>query len=210
MSKINLLLILLFLLSCQEKNQENKTINIDKDQLKIELDSIHKLDQKYRRMMGDTSAKYGWNSPQMDKLWKKQSKIDSANLDKVIQIISKLKVYPGDSIVGYPTRKSAFFVLQHAPDSIQERYLPMILKAGKNRQLDKNLAAMYHDRYLMHRGLPQIYGSQIRVKRIIDSSTGKEKEIHQVYELKDSSKVDSLRKSVGMMPLEEYLDMNGA
>ena len=197
-------------MSCQEKNKENKTINIDKDQLKTELDSIYKSDQKYRRMMGDTSAKYGWNSPQMDKLWEKQSKIDSANLKKVLQIVNKLKVYPGDSLVGYPTRKSAFFVLQHAPDSIQEKYLPMILKAGKNRQLDIDLTAMYHDRYLMHRGLPQIYGSQIRVKRILDSSTGKEREIHEVYKLKDSTKVDSLRKSVGMMPLEEYLDMNGA
>jgi len=197
-------------MSCKDKNEKFKTSQIDKNQLKIELDSIHKLDQKYRRMMRDTSAKYGWNSPQMDKLWEKQSKIDSANLNKVLQIINKSKVYPGDSLVGYPTRKSAFFVLQHAPDSIQEKYLPMILKAGKNRQLDIDLAAMYHDRYLMHRGLPQIYGSQIRVKRIIDSSTGKEKEIHEVYKLKDSSKVDSIRKSVGMMPLEEYLDMNGA
>lgn len=196
-------------MSCQENNIENKTFYIDKDQLKTELDSIFELDQKYRKMMGDTSAKYGWNSPQMDKLWKIQNRIDSVNLEKVLQIIEKIEVYPGDSLVGYPTRKSAFYVLQHAPDSIQEKYLPMILKAAKNGQLDKKLAAMYHDRYLLHRGLPQIYGSQIRVNRIFDSVTGKEKEIIEVYKIQDTSIVDSLRRSMRMIPLEEYLNRNG-
>ena len=209
MNKIILILTLIFLVSCQENNKEFTTCKIDKNQLKIELDSIFELDQKYRRMMGDTSAKYGWNSPQMDNLWEIQNKLDSANLERVLQIMDKIKVYPGDSLVGYPTSKSAFYVLQHAPDSIQEKYLPIILKAGKNGQLDKNLAAMYHDRYLLQKGLPQIYGTQIRIERIIDSTTGKKKEIHEVYKIKDTSKVDSLRRSMGMIPLEEYLNMNG-
>lgn len=209
MNKFFILLAFTFLVSCQNENQEHENDELDKAQLKIELDTIFKLDQKYRRMIGDTSARYGWDSPQMDKLWEKQNKLDSANLEKVLGIIEKLDTYPGDSLVGYPTRKSAFYVLQHAPDSIQEKYLPMILKAAKDGQLDEKLGAMYHDRYLLHRGLPQIYGSQIRINKITDSVTGEIKKVLEVYKIKDTSKVDSLRRSMGMIPLEEYLNLNG-
>ncbi len=153
--------------------------------------------------------KYDWNSPQIQNLWQKQARLDSLNLISVLEIIDEIDGYPGDSLVGYPTRKAAFFVLQHAPDSIQEKYLNMILTAAKNGQLDENLAAMYHDRYLMHRGLPQLYGSQIRVRTKTDSVTGEQREVHELYKLADSSKVDSLRRASGMIPLEEYLSMNG-
>ncbi|PTX43440.1 hypothetical protein C8P64_1968 [Christiangramia gaetbulicola] len=180
----------------------------DKSEIKIELDSVFKTDQKYRRMLQDTVDKYGWNSPQIEDLWKRQSKLDSINLIKVLKIIKKINTYPGDSIVGYPTRKAAFFVLQHAPDSIQDQYLPMIIKASKNGQLDEDLAAMYHDRYLMHRGLPQIYGSQFLIKTKKDSITGKEEKVFELYKIKDTSKVDSLRRMVGLIPLKEYKRIN--
>ncbi|MGE5944156.1 MAG: DUF6624 domain-containing protein [Flavobacteriales bacterium] len=205
MNKIFLFLILI-LFSCQEK----KAVKIDKESLKTQLDSIQQLDQKYRRMLGDTIKKYGRQSPQTNMLWEKQSQLDSMNLIAILNILDNLKVYPGDSLVGYPTSKAAFFVLQHAPDSVQEKYLPLILNAAENRQLDTDLAAMYHDRYLMNKGLPQIYGSQIRIRKITDSLTGEKTEIHQVYKIADTSKVDSLRAANGMIPLKEYLDVNGA
>ena len=207
MRKINfifLTVIFLFLFSCQENSEKNLLSENDKTEIKTELDSVFKLDQKYRRMLQDTVDRYGWNSPQIEGLWKKQHKLDSINLIKVLKIIKKINTYPGDSIVGYPTRKAAFFVLQHAPDSIQDKYLPMIIKAAKNGQLDEDLAAMYHDRYLMHRGLPQIYGSQFLIKTKKDSITGKEEKIFELYKIKDTSKVDSLRRMVGMIPLKEY------
>ena len=205
MSK-TLLLLIFILFSCQEKT----FIKIDKESLKTQLDSIQQLDQKYRRMLGDTIRKYGRESSQTQMLWEKQSKLDSMNLIAVLNILDNLKVYPGDSLVGYPTNKAAFFVLQHAPDSVQEKYLPLILNAAENRQLDSDLAAMYHGRYLMRKGLPQIYGSQIRIKKITDSLTGEKSEIHQVYKIADTAKVDSLRAAKGMIPLKEYLEMNGA
>lgn len=201
-----LLFLMFILFSCQEK----ASIKIDKESLKTQLDSIQQLDQKHRRMLGDTIKKYGRQSPQTDRLREKQSKLDSMNLIAILSILDNFKVYPGDSLVGYPTSKTAFFVLQHAPDSVQGKYLPLILNAAKNRQLDADLAAMYHDRYLMYKGLPQIYGSQIRIKKITDSLTGEKIEIHQVYKIADTAKVDSLRAANGMIPLKEYLEMNGA
>ncbi|MDR5589924.1 DUF6624 domain-containing protein [Christiangramia sp. SM2212] len=189
---------------CAEEKKDKSISAAYKEQIKNELDSIYKADQKYRAMLQDTSDRYGWDSPQMKNLWENQKKLDSVNLIKVLQIINNINTYPGDSIVGYPTRKAAFFVLQHSPDSIQDQYLPMIIKAGKTGQLDENLAAMYHDRYLLHRDLPQIYGSQYLIITIKDSVTGKEKKVHELYPIKDTAKVDSLRRSAGMIPLDEY------
>jgi hypothetical protein len=154
-------------------------------------------------------AIYGWNSPQMDQLWKKQSNLDSLNLIKVLKILEEIKVYPGDSLVGYPARKAAFFVLQHATDRIQEKYLSLILNASEGRELDRDLAAMYHDRFLRNKGLPQIYGNQIMVHTITDSVTREVSESYPVYQIAESSKVDSLRRSVRMIPLAEYLELNG-
>ena len=203
-----ILLCMIGLTSCSDGKDRKNNLIINKAELKTELDSIMIRDQKYRKMMNDTSAKYGWESEPMKSLWKKQSQLDSANLKKVLEIIEEIQVYPGDSIVGFPTRKSAFFVLQHAPDSIQEKYLPMIMNAAKSGQLDKNLAAMYHDRYLLHRGLPQIYGSQFLIKRKLDSLTGEQIVTYELYKLKDSTKVDSLRSSMGMIPLKDYLNLH--
>ena len=201
--------MILSLAGCQEQKSDPPNSKIHREKLKMELDNVFEMDQKCRGKLNDTIEKYGWNSPQVKNLWKEQKKLDSLNLIKVLKIIKEIKVYPGDSIVGYPTRKAAFFVLQHAPDSIQDKYLPLIVDASKNGQLDKKLAAMYHDRYLLHRDLPQIYGSQFLIKTITDSTTGEEKRIHELYKLRDTSKVDSLRRSVGMIPLEEYKRLNG-
>lgn len=205
MNKISLLLLAIMVIGCERKKEQE----IDLVKLKTELDSIQKSDQRYRRLIGDSMQKYDWNSPQIQGIWQKQAKLDSVNLNRVLEIIEEIGGYPGDSLVGYPTRKTAFFVLQHAPDSIQAQYLDMILNAAKEGQLDKNLAAMYHDRYLMHRGLPQIYGSQLRVRTVTDSVTGEQREIHELYKLADTSKVDSLRMANQMIPLEEYLNING-
>lgn len=204
-----LLFIILLISSCQDSSKSISISESQKLELKTELDSILKLDQKYRRMLGDTAERYGWESPEIEALWERQSKLDSSNLVKVLEIIEEINTYPGDSIVGYPTRKAAFFVLQHAPDSIQDKYLPLITKAADKGQLDEDLAAMYHDRYLMHRDLPQIYGSQFLIKTITDSVTGEQKKVFEMYKIKDTSKVDSLRRRVGMIPLKDYKDLNG-
>ena len=182
---------------------------IDKQALSQELDSIYQLDQKYRGEMQTVQQEFGWDSPEMKELWRKQNPIDSSNMLRIMEIIEEIGDYPGESMVGHSASKAAFYALQHAPDSIQEKYYKLIVKAAKDNQLDKNLAAMYQDRYLMHRGEPQIYGSQIVSTHKTNPETGGSFDSTYVWAIADTTKIDSVRLWNGMGPLEEYLNRFG-
>lgn len=195
---IPILIIVLF--SCNSK----PTINTE--ELTKELDSIMVVDQKYRAQMQEAQQEYGWNSPQMGELWKKQNEIDSSNLKRTLEIIKLVEGYPGKSLVGPSASKATFYVLQHAPDSIQEEYYNLIIKAAEENELDKRLAAMYQDRYLMHRGKDQIYGTQIRMEYETDPLTGERIEKTFVWPIADTTNIDSLRMWNGLRPLEDYLN----
>lgn len=188
---------------------ESITSEIDSTSLAIELDSIFEIDQKYRAEMQSVQNEFGWNSKEMSQLWVKQNKIDSSNLQRIIEIIEEVGGYPGQSLVGHSASKSAFYVLQHAPDSIQEKYYNLIVNAAKNNELKRGLAAMYQDRYLMHRGEPQIFGTQVRTEYKTDSLTGEKIEHTYVWPIADTANIDSLRLWNGLLNLEDYLNNFG-
>lgn len=163
-------------------------------------------DQKYRNQMPAVQEECGWNSSEMSELWKKQNKIDQSNLKRILEIIDKLDGYPGKSLVGISSSKVAFYVLQHAPDSIQEEYYDLIIKSSQENELDKRFAAMYQDRYYMRRGEPQIFGTQIRSEYVTDSLTGERIERTFVWPIADTTNIDSVRRWNGLGRLEEYLN----
>jgi hypothetical protein len=183
--------------------------DIDTLALVNELDSIIELDQKYRAEMQSVQSEFGWNSDEMNELWTKQNRIDSSNLQRILEIIENVGGYPGQSLVGHSASKTTFYVLQHAPDSVQEEYFEMIIDAAKNNELKRGLAAMYQDRYLMHRGEPQIFGTQVRTDYDIDSLTGEKIERTFVWPIADTNNIDSLRLWNGLLNLEEYLNNFG-
>ena len=200
MRELKILSVLMILLGCAP----DKVVNYER--LTNELDSIFIIDQKYRAEMQSVQQEFGWNSPEMSELWIKQNKIDSSNLRRVVEIINEIDGYPGKSLVGYSASKTTFYVLQHAPDSVQEQYYEMIIEAAKSNELDKSLAAMYQDRYLMHKDKPQIYGTQIRKEYETDSLTGEKIERTFVWPIADTTNIDSLRMWNGLGNLEEYLN----
>ena len=68
---------------------------------------------------------------------------------------------------------------------------------------------MYQDRYLMHRGEPQIYGTQLRSEFKIDSMSGAQTERTFVWPIADTTDIDSIRMWNGLGLLEEYLNRFG-
>ena len=135
--------------------------------LKQRLDSIAVLDQKYRSLMqtnsleerkrlgesmGLTEAEYNGDLSAM------QTVIDSANM-VFIEKYFLAKGYPGKSVVGEESSLVAWHVLQHNPDKIPT-YLPIIKQAAADGEISMISAAMMEDRYLMHEGKPQVYGTQ--------------------------------------------------
>ncbi|HYF70907.1 MAG TPA: DUF6624 domain-containing protein [Ohtaekwangia sp.] len=123
--------------------------------------------------------------------------------------MEEVGTYPGESLVGASASEAAFFVLQHAADSVQDKYYDIILTAGKNKELKARLTSMYQDRYLMHRNEPQIYGTQIRIEHITDANTGLKRDSAYVWPIADTTKIDSLRLWNGHGPLEDYLNSFG-
>ncbi len=148
---------------------ENANPKLDLD-MKRRLDSIAVMDQKYRTLMHEDSPeiraelgkKMGLTEAEYSgDLWKMQVVIDSANMEYVENIFTTVG-YPGKSMVGEPTNTAAWNVLQHSNKI--GTYLPLIKKAGAEGEIPMTLVAMMEDRYLMHEGKPQVYGTQGRMQ----------------------------------------------
>ncbi len=180
---------------------KNAKPNLDLE-MKRRLDSIAVLDQKYRRLMqaesleerkklgdsmGLSEAEYSGD------LWKMQVVIDSANLNYVEKLFNTVG-YPGKSMVGEPTNTAAWFVLQHSNKI--GNYLPLVKKAGKKGEIPMKLVAMMEDRYLMHEGKPQIYGTQGRMEPDGEKF---------IWPIENPESVNQRRKDAGFQEtVEEY------
>ncbi|WP_234424285.1 BT_3928 family protein [Aquimarina sp. Aq107] len=174
--------------------------------LRSQLDSIAKLDQKFRRLMQaktveerDSIAKLvGATEKEVTTdLWQQQSAIDSSNTVFIEQVFKK-HGYPGKSLVGEPTNKTAWFVIQHS-NKINE-YLPLIKKAGEEDEIPFRLVAMMEDRHLMSIGEEQVYGTQ---GTTLNHNTNTPVKI--IWPIKDAENVNQRRKDAGYnTTIEEY------
>ena len=172
-------------------------------ELKKQLDEIYVVDQGVREIYfaktkeeKDAIAKK-LNLPIQDeamgymKVW---NDVDSLNLLKVEKII-KEHGYPGKALVGEPTNKTAWFVIQHASAEKITEYLPLLREATKNGDIPESLMALMEDRHLMYQGKEQIYGTQ-------GSSTNG---VSYIWPIKDPENVNKLRKEIGLNEtIEEY------
>jgi hypothetical protein len=117
---------------------------------------------------------------------------NQATLDSIIMSIGK---YPGRSIVGASYEEIGWMILQHGSTDYQMKYLPLVEAAVIEKDLSPVYLAYLQDRIRLGQRSPQIYGTQFEV---LDG-------IKKLYPLESEHAVDSLRKSVGLIPLEVYL-----
>ena len=183
------------LLSCNSQ----PVINTD---LKKELDAMMFTDQAFRRQydpkMSEKERRDIADSLNMDydtmrkDLFILMNKYDAENIKKIETIISKYG-YPGKSLVGEPTNRAAFLVIQHS-DKIA-KYLPIVKIAAEKKEVPFRSYALMFDRYLMGKEEQQIYGSQ-----------GLEMGgIPIIWPIKDPANVNALRKKAGFsQTVEEY------
>ena len=185
----------LMLFSCNTQTR----INTD---LKKELDVIKFTDQAFRRQydpyMPEQERRNIADSLNMDydtmrkDLLVLMNKYDAENIKKVETIISKYG-YPGKSLVGEPTNRAAFLLIQHS-DKIS-KYLPIVRIAAEKKELPFRSYALMLDRHLMEKEEQQIYGSQ-----------GLEMGgIPVIWPIKDPANVNALRKKAGFsQTIEQY------
>jgi hypothetical protein len=167
--------------------------------LMAELEIIREKDQRYRGQMRGFSDRYGWSSPQVDSLWVLQAPFDSLNTLRVIEIIEEYG-YPGKTLVG-DQASSTFLVIQHADLEVQEKYLPILVKAAEAGELQYASLALLIDRVNMRNNKPQIYGSQLQR----NEETGG----WIFYSIEDEKNVNKRREKVGLGPLEDYAQRFG-
>ena len=197
-----LFILLTFNLTAQEINKE----------LKVRLDSIMLKDQSMRELLDNRITEERKNEIlnilRLDgdefyrNSWGFISEQDKKNIEEIREIINEFG-YPGKTLVGEPSNKSAWYVIQHS-DYIEE-YFPLIEKAGKENELPITLVAMMEDRLLMNKGLEQKYGTQSKGFKIKNKETGGEEWFNFIWPIKDPDNVNDLRKSIGFdKTIEEY------
>jgi hypothetical protein len=162
--------------------------------LVMQLDTILDEDQKYRLQMEEVEKKHGWDSKEMKELWKIANKKDSVNLLKVTAILDKYG-WLGPDEIGNDGSSALFLVIQHSDQKTQEKYLPVMREAVKNKKASPSSLALLEDRVALKQGKKQIYGSQIGMK------DGK----YFVSPIEDPDNVDKRRAEVGLQPLSEYV-----
>ena len=164
-------------------------------ELMTELKEIGFTDQLHRRAMRSIDEKYGWDSPQMDSLWTLQNAVDSLNQIRIVEIIEEYG-YPGRSLVGPRQASTAFLVIQHSNQKMQEKYLPLLKEQAEKGEIRWSSVALLIDRVLLGKGEKQIYGSQVHT----DQETG------ELYfgEIENPHKIDSIRSTVGLGTIQDY------
>lgn len=168
--------------------------------LKKILIKVYEDDQKYRKKSKETLDKYGSNSKEVEEILKDMARLDKINLER-IEVILKEYGWLGENTVGFKESEAIFLVIAHASLDIQLKYYQVMEKAvkeGKARICD---LASLEDRTLVKQGKKQIYGTQL----IYDEKEG----VYIVEPLVYPEKVDERRESVGLPPMNEYLEYYG-
>lgn len=178
-----------------QKIVDVKEANLDKP-LQAELLAIYEDDQGIRRTFIKAQKDYGYQSKIVDSLGRIMMQKDSANLIKVTKILDK-HGWVGADKVGGQANQTLFLVIQHSDLPTQQKYLPMMREAVKNKNASSSALALLEDRVALGEGKKQIYGSQIGFDK--DTNT------NYVLPLEDPDTVDQRRASVGLGLLADYV-----
>lgn len=183
------------LLTAMQKEVDKKEANYDKP-LQAKLLAIFDDDQVIRQQFISAQKEFGYQSKQVDSLGKIMSYKDSINLIKVTEILDK-NGWVGTDKIGGQANQTLFLVIQHSDLKTQQKYLPMMREAVKNKNANGSALALLEDRVGLGEGKRQVYGSQIGQ----DNETQK----HYVLPLDDPDNVDKRRAEVGLGPLADYV-----
>lgn len=172
----------------------NKNDRIDKA-LQTELLAILEDDQLGRTQIEAVAKAHGHNSPEVQALWKSINEKDASNLTK-IKLILDTRGWVGPDVVGSAANSALFLVIQHADIATQQKYLPLMRAAVREKKAFPRQLALLEDRVALAEGRRQTFGSQL-----MSDKDGR----YYVRPLEDPDHVDERRKAMGLGPMAEYL-----
>ena len=128
----------------------------------------------------------------------KMEATDSTNLVVVSYI---LDTYSWPSGLSDEANEAIFLVIDHSDLKTMNKYIGLFHDAVEKGYIQTNDLVTMEDRMLMNAGKPQKYGTQA-YSLVEDGKT-----VIYIWPVEDSDRLDALRKSVGLMPIESYLEM---
>ena len=137
-----------------------------------------------------TSLRPGHGWPEWETL---VAPVDRDNTAWLREIIAQ-HGWPGHELVGEAGAHMAWLLAQHAPEDLQEEWLPLLQDAVERGDASPTDLAYLMDRVLMHRGEPQIYGTQYR--QVGDGPL-------ELWTVRDPSGLDQRRAALGLLPEAE-------
>ena len=128
----------------------------------------------------------------------KMEETDSANLASVSHILDN---YGWPAGLSDAANKAIFLVIDHSDLKTMNKYIGLFRDAVEKGYLSMNDFVTMEDRMLMNAGKPQKYGTQA-YSLVEDGKT-----VIYIWPVEDPDKLDALRKSVGLIPIEDYLEI---
>ena len=106
--------------------------------------------------------------------WTEQKPLDERNQELIDSLFNVYQTYIGKSLVGKQFEATMWLVVQHAPLEMMERYLPIIVAAVNQKQLEEVPLKMLIDRIYWLKYNYQIFGSQGSQIKVADDKTRNE------------------------------------
>ena len=128
----------------------------------------------------------------------KLDETDSTNLASVSRI---LDTYGWPSGLSDAANKAIFLVIDHSDLKTMNKYIGLFRDAVEKGYLSMNDLVTMEDRMLMNAGKPQKYGTQ--AYSLVENG----KTVIYIWPVEEPDKLDALRKSVGLIPIEDYLEI---
>ena len=128
----------------------------------------------------------------------KMEETDSANQASVSNI---LDTYGWPTGLSDAANKAIFLVIDHSDLKTMNKYIELFRDAVEKGYIQMDDLVTMEDRMLMNAGKPQKYGTQA-YSLVEDGKT-----VTYIWPVEDPDKLDALRKSVGLIPIEEYLEI---
>jgi Family of unknown function (DUF6624) len=195
--KIALVVIGILIIGCKEKTTEEKIVDKKvgfNQELASELKKMAEIDQiaayipqgEYKKL-----SKEEWNSFK-DSVFKTHQ--------KRLKEIFDLNGFVGFDLTGVEGSQNFWLMVQHSdhnPDFQKEVLEKMRIEVEKDNAIPSNYGLLV-DRVKLNTGQAQVYGTQVDYNM----------EICQAYpkNLADSTNVNERRKSIGLEPIEVYLN----
>lgn len=191
MIRFILILFLLSIFSCSNKNKSKKTGNL----IAI-LDTIWHTEQTPLRLRDSLMKIYGIESKEA----KEQQDIYDEN-----HIINEIKVttylnkngWPNRDIAGEQGNLTICNVLQHTSQETREYYIPLMKQAVLDKKLEPRFLVRAEDRIATNKGGLQIYGGQMKYY--------KETKSFNLWPVFDPINIDKRRAEIGLEPIAEFL-----